>query len=231
MAGEAAEGAAETRRLLCAMKLLSVCHPCFGRAWAAYRGARPRGGGAPPTRRWRARENRVGEGADGDGDEAGEALALPVDGRAAHGQKWKVSALPLSAERVQAVDWPAKVICSRRKRAWLLMHGAGAALALQAVAHGDAHRLAFDGEIELSAVAGGRRVVMDIAWAWIGVATLLLARLVSEERTHSLWMTVTLETLQQRCDTLRAAALQLANLPAFSVLCGLIVAGEERAPA
>src|SRR5262249_60588253 len=34
-------------------------------------------------------------------------------------------------------------------------HGAGAALALQAVAHGDAHRLAFDGERELAAAAGG----------------------------------------------------------------------------
>jgi hypothetical protein len=37
------------------------------------------------------------------------------------GQKWKVSALPLSAVRVHAVDLPAKAICSRRKRAWLLI--------------------------------------------------------------------------------------------------------------
>src|SRR5262249_9276814 len=36
------------------------------------------------------------------------------------GQKGKVSALPLSAVRIHAVDLPAKVTCSRRKRAWLL---------------------------------------------------------------------------------------------------------------
>jgi hypothetical protein len=35
------------------------------------------------------------------------------------GQKRKVSALPLSAERVYSVAVPAKAICSRRKRAWL----------------------------------------------------------------------------------------------------------------
>ena len=37
------------------------------------------------------------------------------------GQKWKVSVLPLSAVRAQAVEMPANVICSRRKRAWLLI--------------------------------------------------------------------------------------------------------------
>src|SRR4029079_648991 len=37
------------------------------------------------------------------------------------GQKCKVKALPLSALRVHAVALPAKVICSRRKRAWLLI--------------------------------------------------------------------------------------------------------------
>jgi hypothetical protein len=36
-------------------------------------------------------------------------------------QKWKVTALPLSAVRVQVADEPANVICSRRKRAWLLI--------------------------------------------------------------------------------------------------------------
>src|SRR4029077_20044399 len=34
-------------------------------------------------------------------------------------------------------------------------HSAGAALALQTVAHGDARGLAFDGEVELAAAAGG----------------------------------------------------------------------------
>jgi hypothetical protein len=59
------------------------------------------------------------------------------------GQKWKVRVFALSAMRVHVVDSPAKVICSRRNRA--------------AVAHGDAHGLALDNEIELATAAGGAR--------------------------------------------------------------------------
>jgi len=85
---------------------------------------------------------RVGEGADGDGDEAGEALALPVDGRAAHraeveGQR--VAALGRArpgggaAGEGDLLTGKARLVAD---------HGAGAALALEAVAHGDAGRLA-----------------------------------------------------------------------------------------
>ena len=47
--------------------------PASGSAWVGWRAAaRPRGGGLPPTPRWWGAGRWVGEGADGDGDEAGK---------------------------------------------------------------------------------------------------------------------------------------------------------------
>jgi len=74
-----------------------------------------------PNRDGRRGEIRVGEVADGNSDDSGKAFVLPMDGEPQVGQKWKVSTLPLSARRIHVVALPAKVTCSRRNRAWLLM--------------------------------------------------------------------------------------------------------------
>jgi hypothetical protein len=61
--------------------------------------------------------------------------------------------VPLSAVRIHAVALPAMVTCSRGKRAWLLIHGAGAALAFQAMAHGDARWFALNRKVKLPAAS------------------------------------------------------------------------------
>src|SRR5262245_21365803 len=97
--------------------------PASPRAWAACRAAgRPRGGVTPPTPRWSARGNSGRRSCRWQRRRIQESLRPPS-------RRWsrmsdrneKVSALPLSAVRIHAVDLPAKVTCSRRKRAWLLI--------------------------------------------------------------------------------------------------------------
>src|SRR6185295_9126781 len=101
------------------------------------------------------REGGVGEGADGDGDIARKALAIPVDGGAAHGVDVvgeHDAAFGLARPRGGLAGEGDLLAAEARLVA---EDGAGAALALQTVAHGDAHRLAGDGEVELPAAAGG----------------------------------------------------------------------------
>src|SRR5262249_2570213 len=108
-----------------------------------------------PYRDGRRGESRVGEAADGDGDVSREAFALPVDGGAACRTEMK-------GQRVAAFGRPPP--CRRVTRDADLLaaearlvadHGPGAALTLQAVAHGDARWLAVDRKVQLAATAGG----------------------------------------------------------------------------
>src|SRR5262249_31566812 len=108
-----------------------------------------------PHRDARRRKARVGEIADGDGNVSGKTFPLPVDGGAAGGTE-------MEGQGVAA-------FCSARPRGRLAGEGnlvsaeprlvaddgTRAALAFEAMAHGDACRLAFDREVKLSAAACG----------------------------------------------------------------------------
>jgi hypothetical protein len=98
---------------------------------------------------------------------AGEAFAFPVDGGAAHRAEVEgklVAALGrarplgvLAGER-DLIAGKARLVGDDR---------AGAALALQAVAQGDARGLAFDREMELPAAAGGTSGGHGLRpWGW-----------------------------------------------------------------
>src|SRR6185503_3254227 len=97
----------------------------------------------------------IGEGADGHRHETREAFAFPVHGRAALGAEAvgeRVAALGLACV---GAGLAAHRDALARKARLVAQHRAGAALAFDAVAHGDAHRVALGGEFKLSAVAGG----------------------------------------------------------------------------
>src|SRR4029450_5083624 len=91
----------------------------------------------------------------GYGDVTGKTLALPVDrGPACRAEVEGEGVAALGRARPRGR--PAGECDLLATEARLVAdHSAGAALALQTVAHGDAHRLAFDGEVELAAAAGG----------------------------------------------------------------------------
>src|SRR5262249_39053113 len=108
-----------------------------------------------PYRDGRRREIRVGEAADRNSDVSRETFALPVDGRAAYrtemkGQLVAAFGAPHPRRRLTSkgnlLTGEARLIAD---------HGAGAALALQAVAHGNARWFALDRQVKLPAAAGG----------------------------------------------------------------------------
>src|SRR5262249_26165619 len=103
---------------------------------------------------WRG-EIRVREVADGNSDVSGKAFVLPVDGGAA-------CRAEIKGKRVAAFG------CPHPRRSFtgggdlltgearlVADHGAGAALALLAVAHGDARWFALNRKVKLPATAGG----------------------------------------------------------------------------
>src|SRR5262245_30588019 len=103
----------------------------------------------------RRAEAGIGESADGDRDEIGIGVDLPVDRRAAdrteierHGAAFIALAL---IDGTLAFHAHLRVGVARLGAE----HAAGAALAFQAVADGNAHRLALAGDAELAATAGG----------------------------------------------------------------------------
>ena len=63
--------------------------------------------------------------------------------------------MPLSAVRIHAVALPAKRDLLAAEARLVADHAAGASLALQAVAHGDARWFALNGKVKLAAAAGG----------------------------------------------------------------------------
>src|SRR6266853_2023961 len=108
-----------------------------------------------PHRDGRRGEIRVGEVADGNGDVSRKGFALPVDGGAACRTEMK-------GERVAAFGCPhprrsltgeGDLLAAEARL--VADHGAGAALALQAVAHGDARWFAINRKMKLPAAAGG----------------------------------------------------------------------------
>src|SRR5262245_55800009 len=112
---------------------------------------------------WR-REIRVSEVADGNSDVSGKAFVLPVDGGAACRAKIK-------GKRVAAFG------CPHPRRSFtgdgdlltgearlVANHGASAALALQAVAHGDARWFALNRKVKLSAGTGGASCHRSAPW-------------------------------------------------------------------
>jgi hypothetical protein len=97
---------------------------------------------------------RVGEVSDGNGDGSRKAVVLPVDGGAAYRTEMK-------GDRVAALrcPHPRRSLATEgdllSEEARLVAdNGAGAALARQAVAHGDARWLALDRKVKLPAAAG-----------------------------------------------------------------------------
>src|SRR5262249_43215850 len=100
-------------------------------------------------------EIRVGEVADGNGDVSRKAFVLPVDGGAACRTEMK-------GQRVAAFSCPhprrsltgeSDLLATEARL--VADHGAGAALALQTVAHGDARWFALNRKVKLPATAGG----------------------------------------------------------------------------
>src|SRR5262249_35386562 len=108
------------------------------------------------------RKAGIGQGADGDGDEVGKALACPIDGGTtlrAEAEGQHVAAFG----RARPLRGGAGEGDLRAPEAPLIAeHGPSAPLALQAMAHGDAHGLAFDSKMELPAVAD--RMTPDHGW-------------------------------------------------------------------
>jgi hypothetical protein len=103
-------------------------------------------------RRW---EIWVGEVADGNGDVFRKAFVLPIDGRAAcwtemKGQRVATFGCPHPRRRLTSEGNPLPV-----EACLIADHGAGAALALQAVAHGDPRWFPLNRKVKLSAAAGG----------------------------------------------------------------------------
>src|SRR5262249_3602347 len=98
---------------------------------------------------------RIGESSDGNGDVAWETFTLPAAGgaaRRAEVEREHVTALGRAGPRGGHAGNGDLLATEARLVA---DHGAGAALTLQAMAHGDARGLALDGEVELATAAGG----------------------------------------------------------------------------
>src|SRR5262249_25591887 len=120
-----------------------------------------------PHRDGRRGKIRVGEIADGNGDVARKAFALPVYGGAARRTEMK-------GQRVAAFGCPhprrsltgdGDLLAGEARL--VADHGACAALALQAVAHGDARWFALNRKMKLPAAAGGASGGHSSApWLW-----------------------------------------------------------------
>src|SRR5499427_4250914 len=121
-----------------------------------------------PHRDGRRGEIRVGEVADGNGDVSRKAFALPVDSRAAcrtemKSQRVATFGCPHPRRRLAGegdlLAAEARLVADR---------GASAALAFQAVAHGDPQWFALNRKVKLLATAGGVSGGHGPApWLWI----------------------------------------------------------------
>jgi hypothetical protein len=108
-----------------------------------------------PHRDGRCREIRVGEVAYGNGDNSRKAFVLPVDSGAAgrteiESQRVAAFGRPLPRRRFTAEG---DLLAAEPRL--VAGDGAGAALALQAMAHGDARWFALNREVKLPATTGG----------------------------------------------------------------------------
>jgi hypothetical protein len=103
-------------------------------------------------RRW---EIRVGKAADGNGNVARKAFALPEDCRAAYGTEMKgqcVATFGLASPR-SSLTRKGDLLATETRL--VADHSARATLALEAVAHGYARWLTLNRKVKLAAAAGG----------------------------------------------------------------------------
>ena len=132
-------------------------HPCFATRLGGVSGGKESHGwrDSSHTAMVGAGKFGVGEVADGNGDVSRKAFALPVDGGAAcrtemEGQRVATFGCPHPRRRLTSegdlLAAEAHLVADR---------GASAALALQAVAHGDARWFALNRKAKLPATAGG----------------------------------------------------------------------------
>jgi len=97
----------------------------------------------------------IGEGADGDGDQIGRRLELPVNGGAAPRTEMERERAAAVARPRPDGGLPLDPHLRPREPRLGTEHAAGAALARQAMADGDAHGIAVAGDAKLAATAGG----------------------------------------------------------------------------
>jgi len=103
-------------------------------------------------RRWKI---GIGEGADGHGNQIGKAGVLPIERGAAHRAEAISKHVPALGRARPLARLTGNGDLVPAKPRLVADHGAGAALALQAVAHGDARGFPLDGDVQLAAAAGG----------------------------------------------------------------------------
>jgi hypothetical protein len=129
----------------------------LGRAlgWCVRRKNDPGVAGFFPDRDHRRGKIRLGKSADGDGDIARKALTLPVDRGAAGRAEVEGEHIATLGRARPGSGLAGDGDLLAVKPRLIADHGTGAALALQAMAHGDARGLTLDGERELAAAAGG----------------------------------------------------------------------------
>ena len=125
--------------------------PASPRAWAAYRAARrARGGVTPPIPRWSARGNSGRRSCRWQQRRNQESLRPAACRTEMKGQRVATFGCPHPRRRLtdegDLLTAEARLVADR---------GASAALALQAVAHGDARRFALNRKLKLPATAGG----------------------------------------------------------------------------
>src|SRR3984885_4326201 len=102
---------------------------------------------------WRG-EIRVCKVSDGNSNVPGETLALPVDGRAACRTEVKGQPVPTFGCSLPLRSLTSEGDLLAPVARLVANHGASAALALQTMTHGDAHRFALNRKAELPAAAG-----------------------------------------------------------------------------
>src|SRR5689334_9199222 len=108
-----------------------------------------------PHRDGWGREIRISKAADGDGNQIGEAAILPMERGATHRAKAIGQDVAAFGRAGPFGGFSGKSNLRPAKARLIAEHGPGAALAFQAMAHGDAHGFASGADLELAATAGG----------------------------------------------------------------------------
>src|SRR5262245_27455021 len=98
---------------------------------------------------------RVSKGADGDGNQIGKAAVLPIDRGATHRAEAIRQGIAALGRAGPRGGLPGESNLRPAKACLIADHSTGAALAFQAMAHGDAHRFARGADVELTATARG----------------------------------------------------------------------------
>src|SRR5215831_11140007 len=108
-----------------------------------------------PYRDGRRREIRIGEVTCGNGDNSRKAFVLPIDSGAAGWTEIESQCVAAFCRPLPRRRFAIEGDLLAAEPRLVADNGAGAALALQAMAHGDARWFALDCEVKLPATAGG----------------------------------------------------------------------------